>query len=491
MIVELNPYEVPEVSGSKFNLLLTIPAGLSPAIFPLDFAIEAEELTIVPAAGEQMPVKTGKSISGSGKNSFYFVKTITKGEYNSEIKNTITCHFTTTRAVSASRIFVLNDYFQTQYIENNLEDNKWTQDDDGKSIYLSNYSHQTFSNLRINNDASPDPIVCVEEANVSFTFDMSAEPAGKVKVSLGGLKPANEEDPTLEYKGIENGYAIYEYSVSGTSGSLALITADEDSPIYIGLDAHHFVHNEIKADRQWSNFTGFWNKNSLGTTAGEPVDYTLTIPQSGYYTGMVVTVKFDGLAFANGEPTDGKWTGKGNGVYEYRPTAAGNVTMNLVSTEGGQKWDYVTISAPGFTELSDEIQQKNRTPRSGTLSFNNTSRRTIVTTNQKHIWAQNNIEFTIEKNTSGNNVSTNSDPIRIYTGQRITVSVPEGGVITKIEFVCDSNNYATTLRSSIGNSATVSGSRVTINLDGTSSEYVFSGFTGQVRLDSITVTYEL
>ena len=138
MIVELNPYEVPEVRGSKFNVLLTIPAGLSPAIFPLDFAIEAEDLTIVPAAGEQMPVKTGKSISGSGKNSFHFVKTITKGEYNSEIKNTITCHFTTTRAVSASRIFVLNDYFQTQYIENNLEDNKWTQDDDGKSIYLSN-----------------------------------------------------------------------------------------------------------------------------------------------------------------------------------------------------------------------------------------------------------------------------------------------------------------------------------------------------------------
>jgi hypothetical protein len=161
----------------------------------------------------------------------------------------------------------------------------------------------------------------------------------------------------LEYKGIENGYAIYEYSVSGTSGSLALITADKDSPIYIGLDAHHFVHNEIKADRQWSNFTGSWNKNSLGATAGEPVDYTLTIPQSGYYAGMVVTVKFDGLDFANGEPTDGKWTDKGNGVYEYRPSSAGNTTLNLKSMVSGERVDKVSFSADGFKQHEPTIEQ--------------------------------------------------------------------------------------------------------------------------------------
>lgn len=363
MVVKLDPYEVPTVAGSEFDVVLTIPAGLSPSIFPLDFAIEAEELSVNPASGEQMPVKTGKSLSGNGKSAFHFVKTLTREEYITDQENTIVCHFKTIKAESASRIFALNDYFETQYEENDLENNRWTQDDDGKSVYLSNYTGQTFTNLRINNDATPDPIVMVADANVSFTFNMSSEPSDKkVKVSLGGVKPANEEDPTLEYKCTENGYAIYEYSVSGTSGSLALITADEDSPIYIGLDAHHFVHNEIKADRQLSNFDGYWSKNSLGTTAGETVDYTLTIPQSGYYADMVVTVKFDGLDFANGEPTDGKWTDKGNGVYEYRPSSAGNTPLNLVSTvtiqSSEERTNYITFSAKGFKEFKPEIKQR-------------------------------------------------------------------------------------------------------------------------------------
>ena len=360
MIVELDPYEVPTVAGSEFDVLLTIPAGLSPSIFPLEFAIEAEALSVNPASGEQMPVKTGKSLSGNGKSSFHFVKTLTREEYITDQENTIVCHFKTIKAESASRIFAVNDYFEPQYEENDLENNRWTQDDDGKSVYLSNYTGQTFTNLRINNDATPDPIVSVEDATVNFTFTMTSVPSdGKVKVSLGGLKPANEEDANFKRIGIDpvTKYAIYEYKVNTTSGSLALLTADGDSPIYIGLDAHHFVHNEIKADRQWSNFTGSWNKNSLGTTAGETVDYTLTIPQSGYYAGMVVTVKFDGLDFANGEPTDGKWTDKGNGVYEYRPSSAGNTTLKLMSTISGERTDKVTFAAPGFKQHEPTIEQ--------------------------------------------------------------------------------------------------------------------------------------
>lgn len=395
MIVELDPYEVPTVAGSEFDVLLTIPAGLSPSIFPLEFAIEAEALSVNPASGEQMPVKTGKSLSGNGKSSFHFVKTLTHEEYITDQANTIVCHFKTTKASSASRIFALNDYFEPQYVENDLENNRWTQDDDGHSVYLSNYTGQTFTNLRINNDATPDPIVMVTDADVSFTFNMSSEPSDKkVKVSLGGVKPANEEDPTLEYKGIENGYAIYEYSVSGTSGSLALITADEDSPIYIGLDAHHFVHNEIKADRQWSNFTGSWSKNSLGTTAGETVDYTLTIPQSGYYAGMVVTVKFEGLDFANGEPTDGKWTDKGNGVYEYRPSSAGNTPLNLMSTISGERTDKVTFSAAGFKQHEPTIEQRDAL----TATINSTISGEIDGFSN---WSGNETQFTATISTNG------------------------------------------------------------------------------------------
>ena len=482
MVVALQPYDVPEEIGSEFDLTIRIPGGLSASIFPLEFLIEAEALSISPAQGEHMPVQTGVSITGSGKSAFYYVKTLSREDYLTDQENTVVCHFRTNKAVSETRIFAVNEYFTTRYLENTGN----AADDDGKSVYLDNYTAERFDIIGF----SKDPVACVAGIEVDFEFEMSDLPEdGKVKVYFGGVQLADESHPDFKYLGIENGYAVYEYT-TGTSTDVTfnLVTADVDSELYVGLEAYHFVPNDESAARQWAEFTGRWS-GSLTETVGDDVAYIFNIPADGYYNGMVVTVKLEGLQFAS--TPNSQWKDKGNGVYEYKPTAAGNVTMNLLSTEGGQKWDYVTISAPGFTELSGKIQQKNRTPRSGTLTFNSTSRRTIVTPNQKHIWAQNNIEFTIEKNTSGNNVSTNYNPIRIYTGQRITVSVPEGGVITKIVFACDSNTYANTLRNSIGNSATVSGSSVTINLDGTSSEYVLSTFNGQVRLDSITVTYEL
>ena len=484
MVVALNPYEVPKEIGSEFDLTIKIPGGLSASIFPLQFAIEAEQLTINPANGDHMPVQTGTSITGANKSAFYFVKTVSRDEYLTDQENTIVCHFRTNKAVSETRIFALNEYFTTRYLENEGEDA--TADDDGKSVYLDNYNAERFDIKGFTKDL----VACVAGVEVDFEFEMSALPEdGKIKVYFGGVQLADESHPDFKYLGIENGYAVYEYT-TGTSTDVTfnLVTADVDSELYVGLEAYHFVPNDASAARQWAEFTGRWS-GSLTETAGDDVAYIFTIPADGYYDGMVVTVKLDGLQFAS--TPNSQWKDKGNGVYEYKPTAAGSVTMNLVSTEGGQKWDSVTISAPGFIDLFDEIQQKNRTTRTGTLQFNSTTRRTVVTTNQKHVWTQNNIDFTIEKNTSGNNVGTNYNPIRLYSGQRITVSVPDGGVITKIEFDCNSTNYANTLKNSIGNSATVSNDKVTINLDGTSSEYVFSGFTGQVRLDSITVTYDL
>ena len=348
MVVALNPYDVPETKGAEFDLTITIPGGLSSSVFPLEFAIEAEQLSINPGANEQMPVQTGQSITGSGKSSFYFIKTLQKDEYVSANENVITCHFKTSKATSASKIFVLNDYFTTKYQENTGN----AADDDGKCVYLGNYKPSTFSNLKF----SEDSFACVEDVEVNFTFNMSAPPAdGKVKVSLGGLKPADETDESFNYVGIENGYAVYEYTVSSTSGSLALMTVDTDTELYVGLDAYRFLHAEETADRQWAEFTGNFS-GSLSETAGDDVTYTFNIPSSGYYKDMVVTVKLDGLQFAS--TPNSQWTSKGNGIYEYRPSAAGNVTMNLVSTEGGKKTDYVTLSASGFKTLISEIDQQ-------------------------------------------------------------------------------------------------------------------------------------
>lgn len=77
---------------------------------------------------------------------------------------------------------------------------------------------------------------------------------------------------------------------------------------------------------------------------------------------MVVTVKFVGLDIANGEPKDGKWIDKGNGVYEYKPSSAGDTPLNLVSTvsipSSEERTNYITFSAKGFKEFKPEIKQR-------------------------------------------------------------------------------------------------------------------------------------
>ena len=440
MVVALNPYDVPEELGSEFDLTIKVPGGLSSSIFPLEFSIEAEELTISPAQGEHMPVQTGKSITGSGKSAFHYVKTLSREDYLTDQENTIVCHFRTNKAVSKTRIFALNEYFTTRYLENEGEDA--TADDDGESVYLDNYKAERFDIIGF----SKDPVACVAGIEVDFEFEMSALPAdGKVKVYFGGVQLADESHPDFKYLGIENGYAVYEYT-TGTSTDVTfnLVTADVDSELYVGLEAYHFVPNDASAARQRAEFDGRWS-GSLTETAGDDVAYIFTIPADGYYDGMVVTVKLDGLQFAS--TPNSQWKDKGNGVYEYRPTAAGNVTMNLVSTEGGQKKDYVTISAPGFNTLYAEVEQSdiknytvNRTiagTLSGTVSYSSSSRQfsVTITTGGVSTSANGNITRSGSSNNYRYSYSFN------ITSWNISYSDPNQEVTIRLRYRTNSNNY--------------------------------------------------
>lgn len=604
MVVSIDPCDVPDVMGSEFDMSITIPGGLSSSIFPLQFAIEAEQLTINPAQGEHMPVQTGESISGSGKSAFYFIKTLSHEEYKTDQENIIVCHFKTNKAVSETRIFALNKYFRTTYVENDGIDA--TADDDGMSVYLDNYSPAYFKDLKF----SQNPAPCEAELPITFDFSMTELPANKiVKVSLGaGVKLADENDTKFKYWGVENGCAVYEYTVSDLSASLSLLTADADTELYVGLDADRFIHNEETANRDWMEFTNLSispNRLLQGVGRSATISFRMDTGDADYANREVI-IKLDGLAFADGKDT-----------YTFKPVTSGNVTVTqnyngatvtirglvttipgtvsfTVSAPGYKKdvaektrswgsfgtlsyeydgdddvdyipvepeedvifhfnlptdyyddnmlvnveldgflpaesetrlnavtratsWIYdpdqagaqsirlrptgtvsgtvckVTISEPGYNNgnpASLEVTQSDKVTKSATLTFNNTSKRT-ERTNSRQRWTENDIVFVNERNNSSTNVSSNYNPVRIYKGQSIKVSVPDGGVITQIVFDCNSTSYAQTLQSSIGSAATRSLDKVTINLSGTSSEYNFSGFTNQVRLDAITVTYEI
>ena len=125
MKVHCDHPKVPYVKGSEEAVTISIPDGLVESMFPLQFKIEAEKMTLTPdgsKSNNNLPVEEGESLSGSGKHSFHFVRTLSWREYQSLPLNReeedfswrhFTCYFKTNRDVSASTIWVENEYFFT------------------------------------------------------------------------------------------------------------------------------------------------------------------------------------------------------------------------------------------------------------------------------------------------------------------------------------------------------------------------------------------
>ncbi len=119
-----------------------------------------------------------------------------------------------------------------------------------------------------------------------------------------------------------------------------------------------------------------------------------------------------------------------------------------------------------------------------TLSFADKAQRTTYTTSQQ-VWEQNGITFTNNKSNSTTNVADYADPVRLYAKSEVIVE--HANTMTQIVFVCGSGTYATALKNSIGDAATVSGSNVTVALNSTT--FTVASLTAQVRLKEMTVTY--
>lgn len=123
---------------------------------------------------------------------------------------------------------------------------------------------------------------------------------------------------------------------------------------------------------------------------------------------------------------------------------------------------------------------------SATLSFADKAQRASYSTSQQ-VWAQNGITFTNDKGSSTSNVGDYANPARCYKGSSITIEVARA--ISKIEFDCSSEDYATALANSIGNAASASGDKVTVNITPASTTFTIASLTAQVRLDALTVTF--
>lgn len=352
---ECVPAEVASELGTAFELHISIPGGLSSGMFPLDLNIEAEAMSIVPdAALDHMPVSTGKSITGSGKAIYSFVKTLTWGEYdqleNVEGRKTFKAYFKTSKAESATRIFVSNpQYFYG--IVDGTEQSYAVAD-------LGNFTPQHFTNLAYN----PSTIAEGRNVPVTFSFRMSSRPEdGKVILTMLNVAPADDET-RLTRIGTSGNAVQYEYMpatsmTANTTHSFNLVTTTVGENPQIALNAHHFVDASASAERNLNTFNGSFSKGSLSVDEIETVDYTFNLPT--YTEGMTVTMTIVGL-----EPTanDSRFTKvSGNAysgaVYTYTPTAGGSQTITLTTVNTTEKECSIKLEAEGYATETDTIWQ--------------------------------------------------------------------------------------------------------------------------------------
>ncbi len=119
MDLELVPNYV-AAQGSTTLLKIKLPDGLPDSMFPLEFKIEDSSHSLYATGADgnggtiTVPVKSDKSIIDGTTNSFYFIRTVNKGEYDND--HTICTEFKTNKDASATTVYVANDYFETEHI---------------------------------------------------------------------------------------------------------------------------------------------------------------------------------------------------------------------------------------------------------------------------------------------------------------------------------------------------------------------------------------
>ena len=126
-----------------------------------------------------------------------------------------------------------------------------------------------------------------------------------------------------------------------------------------------------------------------------------------------------------------------------------------------------------------------------TVSFASTTQR-LSRTDDQQVWENDGVTFTNDKAKSSNKVADYSNPVRLYQSSTITVDCSKGK-ITQIVFATNASKYVAPMQNSLGSSlgtVTTDGNNVTLVLTTPAASTGAIALTGQVRLNSITVTYE-
>lgn len=213
---------IAKTKGTQQVIEFLIPEGLSPSVFPLDFTIEAEDMTLTPdnsVANNNLPVITGTSISDhdgyAGKPAFQFVRTLSWDEYSQLPVSTdhqertwrsVFCYFKTSRDVSATTVWVYNSYFQKG------------------SVSFEHFRSKEFENLTFTT-----PVPAASDASLTVSFSMQ-EDMGRIypdsypmiQITARGLICISEDIQPGPVSG------TYRYSPTAKNVSIDFVTTTSD-----------------------------------------------------------------------------------------------------------------------------------------------------------------------------------------------------------------------------------------------------------------------
>ncbi|MBQ6613370.1 MAG: hypothetical protein IIX19_06580 [Alistipes sp.] len=312
------------------------------------------------------------------------------------------------------------------------------------------------------------------EGNVVTLWWTAVENAASYSVANGEQEPVIIETTSYVFTGEYD--TEYTFSIMALANDTTKYYESEAKVVVVTTEAEPVAddvilyfsapHWEVDGARfaiyYWNDSTQNWA--DLHLAEGESAIYTTTIP--GGYSNVI---------FCRMNPAgDNNWNNKWNQTTDLTIPTNGN---NLF-TVNNNAWD----SATGTWSLYTKSEKVETT---STLTFDNKAKRTAFSS-ASQTWEENGITFVNDKSQSTSAVADYAKPARCYANSKITVSTE--GEISKIVFDCNSTSYATTLKNSIGSSATVSSDKVTVVLNGQES-FVINKLTAQVRLDAVTVTY--
>lgn len=233
-----------------------------------------------------------------------------------------------------------------------------------------------------------------------------------------------------------------------------------------------------------------YNNNATENVRVDDIMLTEDAPYIEKLTITGATVLFtEGETFDRGE----SFTVTANYINGVNEDVTADVTVNSDAVNMATAGTYdVTVSYEGVeATYTVTVQSAAIKTATATLTFDDTSKRTVGTTTQQ-VWVENGITVTNNKG-SGSNVNTSYfKPVRFYQNSEVIVAAP--GNITKIVFNANTTGHASSLSTSIDKEAAtvnVNSTDVTVVPTNSAATFTIAKLSAQVRLDSVTVTYVL